>query len=877
MRASTLIRRILPLAAAFVIMQVSAATTDPGIPQTLARERAKRISDVRYRFDLAIDPAVETVAGRMEIRFRLRERRIEHPLRLDWRPGAAGDATGDRIARVRINGAQYERPAAGGAFLLPRERLRPGENIVELDLRAPIRVSGGAITRYADREDGSQYVYTLFVPADASTVFPCFDQPDLKARFELALAVPAAWEAIANAPAADTTIEGETKRVRFAPSEPISTYLFAFAAGPFAGMRSADASDPTRLWVRRSQLARAKPEAEEVLRLNRESVRYFERYFDHRFPFPKYDLVLIPEFPYGGMEHAGATFLREDAVLFPTEPSAGDLTRRAQLVFHETSHQWFGNLVTMRWFDDLWLKEGFANFMAAKATAELLPDVDAWNAFNALKTSAYRTDATRGTTPIRQRLPDLSAAKSAYGNIVYSKGPAVLRQAEYFLGEAVFERAVRDFVRRHAYAAADRRDLVRAFERASGRNLARWAHAWVERRGLPVVRTHWRRDAAGRAAEFRIEQRDALGEGGPWPMRVELIVEGGDGSRRTESVMLSRTVTRVRALDGTPAPRFAFANHGDYGYGVFLADEASRTWLLEHLAEVREPFLRALLWAALWESVRAAELDPARYVELVLDKGAAERDPVTVAALLARLRAAMERYVAAGPRARLAPRVEAFLREGMAGDAPAAVRVVWFRTFVALARSDEARAELARYADGSAAPAGIPLRARDRFEIAAALIAAGDPQGAIRLEALAASDTSDDARRYAYAARAAAPDAAGKRALFRAWLEDATLPERWIEDSLETFNDPRHAALTRPLLPAALEALPALKRTRKIFFVNRWLAAFLGGQTGAAALAEVDAFLARPGLDPDLRLKVLEAMDALERTLAIHARYGAAP
>jgi aminopeptidase N len=201
--------------------------------------------------------------------------------------------------------------------------------------------------------------------------------------------------------------------------------------------------------------------------LHRQAVDWFAGYFGFPFPFPKHDLVLVPEFPYGGMEHAGATFLREDSVLFPSEPTAADRLRRTQLLFHETSHQWFGDLVTMRWFDDLWLKEGFANLMAAKATAAIAPEYGVWNAFHQLKVSAYRTDATEGTTPIWQRLPNLSAAKSAYGSIVYSKAPAVLRQAEFYLGADAFERAVQGFVHSHAYGAADWGDLVRALEGAS--------------------------------------------------------------------------------------------------------------------------------------------------------------------------------------------------------------------------------------------------------------------------------------------------------------------------------------------------------------------------------------------------------------------------
>ncbi|MEW6690531.1 MAG: M1 family aminopeptidase, partial [Pseudomonadota bacterium] len=428
----------------------AAPPLEPGVPLALAQWRAKHYRDLRYDLRLQLAEGSDRAPGALEIKLRLPKKPVD--VVLDWR--------GKAIRNLRVNGRPLPVGVANEHLVVPARSLKPGSNTIALEFEAAVAVQGSALTRYRDREDGAEYVYSLFVPADASSVFPCFDQPDLKARFSLELEVPEGWKAISNG----ETEKRDGSRIRFKPSEPISTYLFAFAAGPFEALRAE--GDPVRLYVRRSRLERAKEHAAEVLRLNREAIAYFERYFARAFPFPKYDLVLLPEFPYGGMEHAGATFLNEERVLFPAPPSAADLLRRAQLVFHETAHQWFGDLVTMRWFDDLWLKEGFASFMAAKATEALAPQFDAWTAFHALKVAAVRTDATRGTSAIRYPLANLAAAKSAYGAIVYSKGPAVLRQLEFFLGEDNFRKGLRDFLRRHARGAADWHDLVRAFERA---------------------------------------------------------------------------------------------------------------------------------------------------------------------------------------------------------------------------------------------------------------------------------------------------------------------------------------------------------------------------------------------------------------------------
>jgi aminopeptidase N len=847
---------------------------EPGVSRELARWRARHYGDVRYALDAAIVAPVAKLAGALEIRVSVRGKPVD--LVLDWRPPAGGT-----LGALDVNGHPIPAPRMVREHLvIPARVVRSGENVIGLRFGSPIATAGAALTVYRDREDGSEYVYSLFVPADASTVFPCFDQPDLKARFALTLEVPAAWEAVSNAPAAESSPRGAARRVRFRATEPISTYLFAFAAGPFATLdeRAEEGRAPqpeARLWVRKSRLDRARRETHETFLLHRRALEYFTDYFGFPFPFPKHDLVLMPEFPYGGMEHAGATFLREEAVLFPFQPSANDRLRRAQLLLHETSHQWFGDLVTMRWFDDLWLKEGFANFMATKATAKLLPEHNAWNAFHQLKVAAYRTDATRGTTPIWQRLPNLAAAKSAYGSIVYSKAPGVLRQAEFYLGEDAFRRAVQAFVHTHAYRAADWNDLVRAFEAASGTKLGAWANAWVKRRGMPTVEAKWARDGEGRVTRFALSQSDALRGGGVWPMRVELAV-AGDGGTQTLPVALAGRTAAVHELTGKPAPRYVFANHGDYAYGRFPLDDSSRAAVLADVASVSDAFLRALLLDALWEEVRDARLAPLAYLDLALRQARSEADEVTVASLVGRAQTVFRWYLSDAQRAAAAPRVEAALADGMANAAEPGLRITYFRTLVAAATTADARRSLKALLAGMREIPGVTLSSRERFRIIERLLALGDPEADALLVAQAQADPSGDGRRYAYAVAAARPEPEAKWRRFLAFIDDAALAESWIEESLAPFNTVEHERWTSPFLETALEQLPGLKRTRKIFFVNHWLAAFLGGQTSPEAAATTKRFLRAARLDPDLRRKVLEHLDGLERTVKIRAAFGAA-
>lgn len=834
-----------------------------GISRALAAWRTAHYRDVRYALHISLLPPFERVTGTLELDVTLQAGTPD--LVLDWR----GDSADHALRDLRVNGQPLAPVAAANDHLVvPRAHLRPGVNRVEIAFSAPVRAAGAALTRYRDATDGSEYVYSLLVPAEASTLFPCFDQPDLKAKFALELTVPDAWRAVGNGRQLERAAGAGVTRYRFAATAPISTYLFAIAAGPFAEL--SDPRSDLRLLVRQSQLDRARAEAGEIFRLHREALRWLESYFAQPYAYGKLDVALVPELAYGGMEHAGAIFLREDSVLFPFEPSDADRLRRAQLIFHEAAHQWFGDLVTMRWFDDLWLKEGFANLMAAKAAAALLPEHDAWNAFRALKIAAYRTDETRGTTPIWQALSNLDAAKSAYGSIVYSKAPAILRQLEFYLGEETFRAGVRAFLAQHAHDAADWNDLLAAFETASGENLQAWGRAWVTGAGVPRVTLDWQLDGDGRVTQLEVVHDEPLR-----PLRSRLLVEHEDGTRSVHTLSLGEAQrVAVPGMVGRPKPRFAYANDGDHGYGLFFLDPDSRRYLLAHLGRVQDRLLRALLWDALWEEVRAARLAPSDWIALSLRELPGERDDVTVAGVLGRLQTAYRFYLSDTQRETWAPRLEDVLRTGMLEASTRSLRIHYFRAFSAVAASPGGRAALKQLLAGTTEVPGVRLAASDRYRVLRRLLALSDPDAKQLLSAEAPRDASDNARRFAYAAGAAEPDAQVKQRYFDAFLQARDLPESWIEEALPAFNLVEHGELTRVYLQSALVALPALSARHKIFFVNAWLAAFVGGQTDPGALALAEQAGADPALAPSLRRKLLEVTDELARTVAIRRATG---
>jgi aminopeptidase N len=854
---------------------------DGGVSRELARHRAANIYELRYRLSFSLMPGAARIKGREEIGLKLKN--AADPVILDFRDlDDQGRVVEGAISDVAVNGsAVNDFRQTGGHIILPARHFKSGENKITMDFETGVATANRPIIRYLDRDDGSEYIYTLFVPMDASLAFPCFDQPDLKARFTLDITAPRDWTIISNSSHSDEVIRVGQDLLRriFDETPPISAYLFAFAAGPFKQVRTD--TNGLRLLVRQSKLQRAKEEWPEVERLTREGIKHMTEFFNQPFPFRKYDQVLIPGFAYGGMEHAGATFLREDAVLFRTTPTKADRLNRASLVLHELAHQWFGDLVTMRWFDDLWLKEGFANFMASHAMAAMEPYRDSegsaiWKRFyQTHKPLAYAIDSTRGTTPIYQEVRNLKDAKSAYGAIVYQKAPSLLRALTFVLGEENFRDGVRLFLKEHAYANAEWNDLIGAFERVSKQKLQSWADAWIKRRGAPRIDVEWTCDARGLIDKLEIRQRDILDEGGLWPIKTRLSLAYDDSETQRITASFDGKQATVREAAGRKCPAYVFANDGDFGYGIFILDAKSRAAVMSRIGGIGDPFLRAMLWGALWDAVREAEMNPRDYIALVLKNLPNEADLELTQSLLDRAMRAFERYLSTTEQSAIAPQIESLFFDRMMNAAEVDLRITYFRAFRSAAMSAEARGRLKDLLSGKMRAAGVEIKPLDRWRIVAALLARQDEEAESLLDAERKRDASDDGRKQAYIVEAARREEDTKRRYFNDYLNNRSVPEDWVEGSLATFNSPNQSSLTLPYLKPALEALPQVKRERKIFFTLAWLNAFIGGQQSQQALDQVQEFLRANRLDRDLELKVLEVMDELERTVKIRARFNA--
>ena len=865
----------------------SQTAPEPGISHALAQSRAARLSNLHYTLAFTLVAKAPAIAASETLTF---TDSSPQDLALDFRDG--------NLLTAKLNGAPIAVTLTNGHLILPAAALRQGPNTLATTFTANIAPSGKAITRYLDKDDGNEYLYTLFVPMDADMAFPCFDQPDLKATFKLTVDHPANWTIIGNTSPFLTSSTEST----FPETKPISTYLFAFAAGPFAKIPGKSAGEPA-VYVRQSQLAKAQAEAPEVQSIAEQGIAWLSDYFAQPFPFPKYDLVLIPGFPFGGMEHAGATFLNEDGVLFRSTPTQADFFKRDILVLHETTHQWFGDLVTMRWFDDLWLKEGFAQYMAYKAMADLKPATNPWKHFNEdIKPLAYAIDETEGTTPIFQDIPNLKDAKSAYGAIVYQKAPAILKQLEFRIGNDNFRSGLRFYLKQHAYSNATWPDLIQAFEQAGAKDLKAWADAWITHRGMPEITAEFSCNG-DRLQTIKLHQRDVLGTDAVWPLSNEILLSLPPQPKSVKSLDLTYQSEPIRAdwdestiqihASHTACPNYIFANFNDQAYGRFLLNAssqaavvrtftartttasgapglASETWVS---TTPQDPLLTTQLWTALWDNVRTAHASPADYTTLALKTLPTEPDESLNRIQGARITQSLHDYLGPKSREALQSRAEQVVQDRMLHAPTLNLRIVNFRTFTTLAETRPAIDQLKRLLeDPNAQIPGLTLQPRDRWDILAHLAQQGEPHTADLLSTEQSAHHTGEDQKYAYAAQAAIPNAETKAQYFADYTS-TKIQEDWLTQSLRPFNSYNQQALTLPYLKQSLDLLPQIKANRKIFFLGAWLSAFLDGQSTPEAQAIVNHWLTQSDIDPDLRRKVLENKDALDRAVLIRRTY----
>jgi aminopeptidase N len=825
---------------------------EAGVAESLAKERAARIADLQYAVAFTIPgDRTEPVAGHATITFTLRD--ADAPLALDFEPNPMG-----ALQRVDAGSSPIEAGLINGHIILPASALRPGTNTISLDFDA-----GDAPLNRSD-----DFIYTIFVPARAREAFPCFDQPDLKARWTLVLDVPTGWETVANGAEITRASSGGRTRLTFAETAPLSTYLFAFAAGRFLVEQAERNGRTFRMVHRETDAQKVGRNRDTIFDLHAAALDWLERYTGILYPFGKFDFFLVPAFQFGGMEHPGAVFYNAADLLLDESATQHDELERASLISHETSHMWFGDLVTMTWFTDVWMKEVFASFMAAKIVNPSFPDVNHDLRFlHAHYPPAYDVDRTAGTNAIRQPLENLKDAGTLYGAIIYRKAPIVMRQLETLMGTDAFRDGLREYLRAHQFGNASWPDLIALLGARTSADLAAWSDAWVEQRGRPIVRTELA-SANGRIAHLAFTARDPdPGRGLTWTQDLQVAL-GYEDRVQFVSARLAGLRTDVIAARDLPAPLFVLANGGGIGYGEFHLDLQSLAWLSRHLPEIGDALTRGSAWVTLWDSLLDGELPTSRFLDLAIDALPREGDALNIQRILSYLQHAYWTFTPDADRRSRAPRVERVLRVGLTSATPS-LKGAYFEALRGVALTPETVGWLTRVWRGDEAVKGLTLAEPDLITLAQAL-AVREVSGwkAILEQQIGRTMNPDRKARLQFVVPALSSNPA-ERDRFFASLTDVTnrRHEPWVVDGLRCLHHPLRAASAVKYVEPGLTLLQEIQQTGDIFFPMRWMDATLGGHRSPDAAAIVRDFLDRvPRSYPDrLRRIILASADRLFR------------
>jgi len=825
---------LLALACLTTACQEGGPRIEEGVSHTLAASRKAAVSTVCY--DLHFDiPASreEPVEGSVGVTFVLAER---VPLQLDF--------LGDRVDSVEINGKAVPVRWEKEHIVLPRKHLSTGTNRV----RVVFTAADQSLNRNPD------YLYTLLVPDRARTVFPCFDQPDLKAVFRLSLSLPSSCEAVSCGAVESETVDGDRKHLVFKETEPISTYLFAFAEGKWS--KVTDPESGMTMYHRETDPAKLS-ETPEIFRLVREARAWMEEYTGIPMPFSKYDFVVVPGFQFGGMEHPGAVFYNDKRIFLSEKPSQGSLLSRMNLIGHETSHLWFGDAVTMQWFDDVWTKEVFANYFAAEMTGPLFPGTNtAASDFRSFRIDAYKEDRTAGSTPIKQRLDNLCDAGLVYGNIIYYKAPAVMQMLSALSGPEAFRSGIREYLRTYLYGNADWSDLVNILDRHTpGTDLKAWSRSWVEEAGMPDVQARWE------DGKIAVTQQDPAGKGRCWPQTVDLFLDGTPVSVFLEG---ERAEIPCPERPGTVLPAASL-------YGCFLPDSASLRFALGHPGFLPAPQDRLCQLATLYENLLRGRVDPGDFARSTVSLIREEKERQVVSAAFAYLGTLLIHGSSAGD-ARLEEALVSLMQDPALGEGRKSAFNVLQRGYRLPSTADL----MYGIWESGQAPEGLNLSERDFMTLALQLaVRLPDRFDTLRTVQEGRIRNPDRKREFNFVVRAVDPSLDKRNELMQSLLDpENRRMEPWVATVLQYLNHPLRQAEALPYITPALEEMEEVKRTGDIFFPKNWISAVLSGHDSPEAADAVEAFLAaRPDCHPMLRNKILQAAHHLTLARKNDGRY----
>jgi aminopeptidase N len=798
------------------------------------------------------------------------------------------DIAADSIRSVTLNGRDIDVSGYDESTGIPLRGLSE-RNVLVVDADCRYSNTGEGLHRFVDPVDDEVYLYSQFETADAKRMFACFDQPDLKATFDIMVAAPLNWRVISNGASGHVHGEDDAHVHTFVTTPRMSTYLVALIAGPYAHWSDTYSDEhgeiPLGLYCRES-LAEFM-DHERLFTQTKQGFGFYHKNFGVPYAFGKYDQLFVPEFNAGAMENAGAVTFLEDYV-FRSKVTRASYERRAETVLHEMAHMWFGDLVTMQWWDDLWLNESFATFASVLCQAEATEYTEAWTTFaNADKSWAYRQDQLPSTHPVAADIPDLHAVEVNFDGITYAKGASVLKQLVAYVGLEEFLSGLRDYFRDHLFGNATFGDLLGALEKASGRDLSGWGQQWLKTTGLNTLRPDFDVDADGRFTRFAIAQSGAQpGSGETRVHRLAIGIYDDDATGKLvrthrEELDVEGENTDVPALQGVSRGKLILVNDDDLTYCSVRLDPESLQTALTRIADIADPLPRTLAWSAAWEMTREAELKARDFVALVISGVHAESEVGVAQRLLLQAQSALVSYADPGWATEngwpaFADALLDLARESAPGSDH---QLAFVNALCASVLSPNHIAVLSTLLDNEPAAVNMPGLVIDtdlRWRIVTALAAAGaiDADGAESpfIDAEAQQDPTAAGQRRALEASTARPQATVKESAWEEVIEDDTLPNVTARSMVGAFVRPGQHELLQPFSAKYFGAISAVWQRRSSEVAQTVvIGLYPSWDISEAGLNAADSFLADPDVPPSLRRLVLEGRASVERALRARA------
>ncbi|UEQ76925.1 M1 family aminopeptidase [Chryseobacterium arthrosphaerae] len=821
---------------------------ESGVSYELAQFRKSVLSNIKYQLDLKIpESKSERISGTEVLSFNYKKQN-EAPLLIDFKEEAAS------LVSVAVNGKVTKPVFQNEHIIIDAQYLKSGLNQIHFTFLA----GNGAL----NRREG--YLYTLFVPDRARTMFPCFDQPNLKANYSLTLTIPEKWNAIANGKLKETRAQKGTKTLYFETSDLIPTYLFSFAAGDFKAFTDKIDRQDSRILYRETDSAKITNSMDSVFTLYRNSLDYFEKWTQIPHPFQKHGMVAVPDFQFGGMEHPGAILFQNSTLFLDKNATQNQLNNRSNLIAHEVAHLWFGDMVTMDWFNDVWMKEVFANFMADKSTGAA-SDKSIYD-LKFLTThfpAAYSVDRTLGANPIRQVLDNLQNAGMMYGPIIYSKAPIMMRQLELLTGEENFRKGIGEYLKKYAYSNATWPDLIDILDRRTREDLQSWNKVWVNDPGRPVVE-YQVKYKGDKIENFTVSQHPEYGkEQKSWPQEFQISLFYPDHIEKID-IKLSGMQKEIPELKGKAKPLFILQNSSGIGYGVFGIDTAA----MSNFSLIKDPVSRASAYISLYENMLGGRsVSPEEALQFFAEQLQKETTELNVRLIAGYISTIYWEFLPESKRLKISDTLENTVWQALQAQTAKNNKKILFDCYQGIFQSQQAYNTLYKIWESKVAPQDVSLNDEDFTNLALSLSLRNKDNKDLLQKQLDRITNTDRINRFKIIMKAASSDQKTRDEFFNGLVQkENRANESAVGAALGYLHHPLRQQTSIHYLPESLELLQEIQKTGAIFFPDNWLRSTFGNYQDPKALEAVNQFLMKnPDYNPILKNKILQATDNLKR------------